>query len=195
MTLPTIHLIRHGQTEWSATGRHTGRTDIALTTQGEADAGRLAERLRPLIALPAFMSPLQRAARTAALAGFGHAQIDPDLQEWDYGEFEGMTTATIMVQHPGWELFRDGCPQGECGAVVARRVDRVIGRLRERGSDAVVFAHGHVLRVLAARWIGLPVDCGRLLALGTASVSQLGYYHNRDEPCIRLWNDTGHLTG
>jgi broad specificity phosphatase PhoE len=195
MSLPVVHLVRHGQTEWSVAGRHTGRTDLPLTAVGEADAGRLAERLRGLTALPAFTSPLQRAARTAALAGFGHAHADPDLMEWDYGEYEGLTTAFIRERRPDWALFRDGCPGGETGIAVAMRVDRVVTRLRELDGDAVVFAHGHLLRVLAARWLGLPPECGRLFALGTASVSRLGYDHNPGEPCIRLWNDAGHLTG
>lgn len=195
MSLPVVTLVRHGQTEWSAAGRHTGRTDITLTTRGEQDAGLLGERLRPLQGTAAFTSPLQRAARTAALAGFDRATVDPELVEWHYGDYEGLTTATIRERQPGWELFRDGCPGGETAGDVGARADRVIARLRALGGDAVVFAHGHVLRVLAARWVGLPPEAGRLLALDTASVCRLGYYHRQDEPCLRLWNDTGHLSG
>ncbi len=193
MILPVIHLIRHGETEWSAAGRHTGLTDLPLTARGEQAAARLGLRLRGLVGLPAFTSPLQRASRTAALAGFGGATVDGDLVEWDYGEYEGITTAAVREKRPGWELFRDGCPAGETVADVAARADRIIARLRALGTDAIVFASGHLLRVLAARWLGLAPDHGRLLALDTATVSRLGYYHEMGEPCLRLWNDAGHL--
>ncbi len=195
MPMPVITLVRHGETEWSAAGRHTGRTDLPLTPRGERDAGRLGDRLQELIGVAAWTSPLQRASRTAVLAGFGYATVDPDLVEWDYGDYEGLTTTALRERRPGWELFRDGCPGGETVADVAARADRVIARVRAVDADAVVFASGHLLRVLAARWLGLPPEAGRLLALGTATVSRLGYDHHRAEPCLRLWNDAGHLAG
>ena len=191
--LPVVHLVRHGETEWSAAGRHTGRTDLPLTARGEAAAVRLGVRLRPLVGSPALTSPLRRASRTAALAGFGGATVDGDLVEWDYGEYEGLTTVDIRRQRPDWELFRDGCPGGETAAEVCVRADRVVARLRALDADAVVFASGHLLRVLAARWLGEGPAFGRRLALGTAAVSRLGYDHGRTEPCLRLWNDASHL--
>ena len=191
--LPVILLVRHGETEWSASGRHTGLTDIALTPRGERDAARLAVRLRDRTGWPTLASPLQRASRTAALTGFGHAEIDADLVEWDYGEYEGLTTAAIRARRPGWELFRDGCPGGESAADVGARADRVIAKLRTRSADTAVFSSGHLLRVLAARWLGLGPEGGRLFLLGTAAVCELGYDHNLNEPCVRLWNDTAHL--
>ena len=191
--LPVILLVRHGATEWSASGRHTGLTDVPLMPRGESDAARLKVRLRDRIELPAFTSPLQRAGRTAALTGYGHAEIDADLVEWDYGEYEGLTTAAIRERRPGWELFRDGCPGGESAADVGVRADRVIAKLRARSGDAAIFSSGHFLRVLAARWLGLGPDGGRLFLLGTAAVCELGYDHDLAEPCVRLWNDTAHL--
>ena len=194
MQLPVIHLVRHGETEWSAAGKHTGLTDLPLTPRGEAHAALLGARLQPLLGLPAFTSPLRRASHTAELTGFGTATVDRDLVEWDYGQYEGLTTAAVRETRPGWELFRDGAPGGETLADVAARADRVIAKLRELNSDAVVFASGHLLRVLAARWLGLGPEHGRLFALGTATVSHVGYYHALDEPCLRLWNDASHLT-
>ena len=191
--LPVILLVRHGETEWSATGRHTGRTDIPLTPRGIRDAARLALRLDERRSLPAFASPLQRAIRTAELTAFAHAEVDADLVEWDYGEYEGLTTAAIRERRPGWELFRDGCPGGETADDVGIRADRVIAKLRARASDAAIFSSGHFLRVLAARWLGLEPDGGRLFILGTAAVCELGYDHDVAEPCVRLWNDTAHL--
>ena len=193
MPTPVVTLVRHGATEWSVAGRHTGRTDLPLTARGEADAARLGVRLRPLAGLAAFTSPLVRAAHTARLAGLD-AVADPDLMEWDYGAYEGLTTAAIRAARPGWELFRDGCPAGKSAADVAARADRVIARLQALDADAVVFAHGHLLRVLAARWIGQPPGFARHLALGTAAVCQLGTDHGPAEPCLKLWNDRGHLT-
>jgi broad specificity phosphatase PhoE len=191
--LPVIVLVRHGETEWSAAGRHTGRTDVPLTSRGERDAALLQTRLRGRTGLPTFTSPLQRASRTAELTGFAHAEVDGDLIEWHYGEYEGLTTAAIRVQRPDWQLFRDGCPGGESAADVGRRADRVIAKLRAPGAEAVLFSSGHFLRVLAARWLGLDPGGGRLFILGTAAVCELGYDHDLDEPCIRLWNDTAHL--
>ena len=191
--LPIIVIVRHGETEWSASGRHTGRTDVPLTPRGVRDAGRLAVRLRESPTSWTIASPLQRASRTAELTGFGHAEIDPDLVEWDYGEYEGLTTAAIRERRPGWQLFRDGCPGGETAADVGVRADRVIAKLRARNGDAMLFSSGHFLRVLAARWLGLGPEGGRMFILGTAAVCKLGYDHDLAEPCVRLWNDTAHL--
>lgn len=192
--LPLIHLVRHGATAWALSGQHTGRTDIPLTEQGEQAARKLGDRLRGGTYAYVFTSPLQRARRTCELAGYGEkAEVDPDLVEWDYGAFEGLTTAEIRRQRPGWELFRDGCPGGESSADVAARADRVIARLRAAGGNALVFSSGHILRVLAARWCGADPALGRNLYLGTAAVCTLGYDHGPDEPVIRLWNDRGHV--
>jgi probable phosphoglycerate mutase len=188
--LPSVTLVRHGETEWSASGKHTGRTDIPLTETGERKARALKERLKGSTFDRVFTSPLQRAARTCALAGFGDkAKADPDLLEWSYGDYEGRKTKEILVDRPGWLLFRDGCPNGEQPADVGARADRVITRLRAADDRAIVFSSGHILRVLAARWLGLPPSDGRLFMLGTASVSVLGYEHDKTEPAIALWNE------
>jgi len=190
--LPLIQLARHGETAWSLSGQHTGRTDIPLTARGEQAAVRLGERLRAGSYARVYTSPLERARRTCELAGFD-GEVDPDLAEWDYGEYEGLTTPEIRARRPGWELFRDGCPGGETAADVAARADRVIARLRAAGGDVLVFSSGHILRVLAARWCGAEPAFGRVLYLATAAVCTLGYDHNPDEPVVRLWNDRGHL--
>lgn len=193
--LPAIYLARHGETAWSLSGQHTGLTDIPLTERGESNARRLGERLRGLSFAHVFSSPLQRARRTCELAGFGAmAAIDADLVEWDYGAYEGKTSAEIRKERPDWHLFRDGCPGGETLERIGARADRVISRLRALDGDTLLFSSGHILRVLAARWCGLDVSAGRLFLLGTASLSILSYEHNRSEPAIRLWNDTRHLT-
>ena len=185
--------VRHGETEWSRSGRHTGRTDLALLPEGEAMAGRLAIRLGEQQFALVLTSPLQRARRTCELAGFGaRAVIDDDLMEWDYGEVEGRTTAAVRAERPGWELWRDGCPGGETLEQVAARVDRVIARIRAVEGDVVVFAHAHLLRILAARWIGATADLGRAFALAPASVSTLAW--TRETPIVDRWNDTSHLT-
>ena len=186
----TVTLVRHGETAWSASGRHTGRTDIPLTAVGERRATALRERLAGQTFDRVFASPLQRAARTCALAGFGdRAVTDPDLLEWDYGDYEGHTTHEILAQRPGWLIFRDGCPHGEAAADVGARVDRVIARLRAADDRAIIFSSAHVLRVLTARWLGLAASEGRLFLLDTASVSVLGYEHDDpQEPAVRLWN-------
>lgn len=192
--LPEIHLARHGETEWSQSGQHTGLTDIPLTERGERNARRLGERLAGLAFSHVLTSPLQRARRTCELAGFAsHAIVDTDLVEWNYGDFEGKTTADIRTSHPGWRLFHDGCPGGESVAVVSARADRVIDRLRLLDGATLVFSSGHFLRVLAARWCGLDAAAGRLLYLGTATLSTLGYEHTLAEPVIRLWNDARHV--
>ena len=191
--LPALYLARHGETEWSRTGQHTGRTDLPLTAEGERAARLLGERLKGRTFRCVLTSPLRRAAHTCELAGFGAAEKDRDLVEWDYGEYEGKTTAEVRATRPDWRLFRDGCPGGETLAQVGARADRVVARVRAAGGDALVFSSGHISRVLAARWLGLDPAAGRLFLLGTASLSVLGYEHDPSEPTLRLWNDTGHL--
>lgn len=184
--LAQLWLVRHGETDWSASGRHTGRTDLPLNDDGRARA----EQLRPLLASQEFAlvltSPLQRAAETARLAGYGDAVADEDLQEWDYGADEGRTTPEIRADRPAWSLWRDGCPGGEDAAAVAARADRVIDRVRSASGDVLAFAHGHLLRVLTARWLGLPGADGALFALETGSLSLLGW--EREQAVVRRWN-------
>jgi len=189
--MSTVTLVRHGETAWSAAGRHTGRTDIPLAEAGERKACRVGERLAAKTFDRVFASPLQRAMKTCALAGFGdRAVVDPDLIEWDYGDYEGRTSHDIQSERPGWLIFRDGCPHGETAADVGRRVDRVIARLRAVEDRAILFSSAHVLRVLTARWLGLPASQGALFKLDTASVSVLAYEHDsRDEPVVALWNE------
>jgi probable phosphoglycerate mutase len=185
-----VYLARHGETAWSLSGQHTGLTDLALTENGERAAQDLGERLAGWNFAQVFTSPLQRAAQTCALAGFGaQAQSEPDLVEWNYGDYEGITTAAIHAQRPDWQLFRDGCPSGESPEQVGARADRVVQRIRAVRGDVLLFSSGHILRVLAARWLGLDARGGRLLVLGTASLSVLGYEHDVTEPVIRAWNE------
>ena len=192
--LSVVYLARHGETAWSLSGQHTGRTDLPLTERGERNARALGERLRGLTFARVFTSPLQRAARTCELAGFGAAaEIDSDLVEWDYGQYEGRRTAEVHAERPDWQLFRDGCPVGESPGQIGARADRVVGRVRAVKGDVLLFSSGHFLRVLAARWIGLDAAAGRYLLLGTASFSALGYEHHLAEPVIRLWNETRHV--
>jgi broad specificity phosphatase PhoE len=188
--LPRLYLMRHGETAWSLSGQHTGRTDIPLTEQGEQDARKLADRLRTVKFSRVFTSPLQRARRTCELAGLGNlAEIEPDLAEWDYGEYEGQRPADIRKARPDWNVFRDGCPGGELPAQISERADRLIARLRTLEGNIAIFSHGHFGRVLGARWIGLGIRQAQHLLLGTASVSVLGYEHNLAEaPAIVLWN-------
>jgi probable phosphoglycerate mutase len=191
--LPAVYLARHGETAWSLSGQHTGRTDIPLTERGERNAVRLGERLKGMTFSRVYSSPLQRARRTCELAGFGAVvQIDPDLLEWDYGAYEGRRTAEIRQERPDWQLFRDGCPGGESVAAIGERADHVVARLRQSGGDVLLFSSAHFLRVLAARWLGLEPAAGRLLLLGTASLSVLSYEHTPAEPALRLWNDDRH---
>jgi probable phosphoglycerate mutase len=191
MSVPTIYLARHGETEWSKAGRHTGRTDLPLTPRGEDDGRKLAERLRGTSFARVFSSPLVRARRTAELAGFA-PELEPDLAEWDYGECEGKTNAEIRAANPGWNLFRDGCPGGESPAEIATRVDRLIAKLKGLTGNVLCFAHGHILRVLAARWVGQPVAFATYLLLDTAALSVLAFNHGKlDEPAIRVWNSRG----
>jgi probable phosphoglycerate mutase len=192
--LPVINLARHGETAWSLTGQHTGLTDLPLTERGGQNARALGERLIGLNFAKVFTSPLQRAARTCELAGFGAvAEADRDLLEWDYGQYEGRRTAEIHAERPDWQLFRDGCPGGESPDQVGARADRVLSRLRAVQGDALLFSSGHFLRVLAARWLGLEPSAGRFFLLSTASLSALGYEHNLCQPVIRLWDDTRHV--
>jgi len=194
-TLPIVYLARHGETAWSLSGQHTGVTDLPLTERGERNARRLGERLKGLTFAKVFTSPLQRAKRTCELAGFGAAaEVDRDLHEWNYGEYEGRRTVEILAERPGWQLFRDGCPGGESPDQIGARADRVVNRLRAIHGDVLLFSSGHFLRVLGARWLGLEPAGGRYFLLGTASLCVLGYEHNNpSEPVIRLWNDTRHV--
>ena len=190
-TLPSVYLVRHGETAWSLSGRHTGFTDVPLTERGEANARSLGDRLRGLVFNLVLTSPLQRAKRTCQLAGFGDAAVqDDDLIEWNYGSYEGRRTAEIQQERPGWQLFRDGCPGGESPADTGSRADRVIARIRAASGNVLVFSSGHILRVLGARWLGLPAGGGRYFLLGTASVSTLGYEHDKSEPVFKQWNNT-----
>ena len=185
-----LYLIRHGETAWSLSGQHTGRTDVPLTERGEREARRLAPRLRAVDFVGALSSPAMRARRTCELAGLRRApSIDPDLAEWDYGDYEGRRSADILKERPGWNLFRDGCPGGESPAQVSARADRIVARLKPAPGIFAVFSHGHFGRVVAARWIGLPVLEAQRFLLGTASVSILGFEHDSPaEPVIALWN-------
>ena len=192
--LPEVFLVRHGETEWSISRQHTGRTDIPLTLAGEANARGLGTRLQPVAFNHVFVSPLLRARQTCELAGLGEkAVVDRDLMEWDYGAFEGMRTDEIRQTRPEWDLFRDGCPDGESLEAIAARADRVVARLRECEGKTLVFSHSHFLRVLATRWLGCPAGNARHLVLQTGGLSIVGYEHDVTEPAIRLWNDTGHL--
>jgi probable phosphoglycerate mutase len=192
--LPVIYLARHGETAWSLSGQHTGRTDLPLTERGERNTRALGERLRGLEFAKVLTSPLRRAVRTCELANFGStAEIASDLVEWDYGQYEGRRTAEIHAERPDWQLFRDGCPGGESPNQVGVRADRLVGRVRAIKGDVLVFSSGHFLRVLAARWLGLDAADGRYLLLSTASLSALSYEHNLAQPAIRLWNETRHV--
>ena len=185
-------LARHGATEWSASGRHTGTTDVPLSETGRRQAATLRERLAGQDFALVLTSPLSRARDTCELAGLGdRAQVEPELREFDYGEYEGLTTDQIRETRPAWSIWRDGAPGGETPDDVGERADRVIARALEAGGDVALFAHGHLLRVLAARWIELPALFGGNLALSTASVSELGY--ERERRALWLWNDTHHL--
>jgi len=186
---PEITLVRHGETAWSLSGQHTGRTDIPLTANGEAAARALAPRLAGLSVSAVWSSPSQRARNTWALSGFGEGVIiKPDLAEWDYGAYEGITTKEILSKRPGWQLFRDGCPDGEAAADVGARADRIVAELRQINAPVLIFSSSHFLRVLGARWLGLPPEDGSRFSLDTTSISVLGYEHDLTEPVIRRWN-------
>jgi broad specificity phosphatase PhoE len=194
--LQIVYLARHGETAWSLTGQHTGLTDLPLTERGERNARQLGERLKGLTFAKVYTSPLQRAHRTCELGGFGAvAEVDPDLVEWDYGQYEGRRTAEIRAEHPAWLLFRDGCPGGESPAQASARADRVVDRLRAVQGDVLLFSSGHFIRVLATRWIGLEVTANaRRFMLSTASLSAVGYENELSRPVIRLWNETNHVS-
>ena len=187
-TMPTeLWLVRHGETEWSASGRHTGRTDLPLTAEGEQRAREIGRLLAGRRFAFVLTSPLQRARETCRLAGYGdNAAVDSNLREWDYGEYEGRTTPEIQSEQPGWSLWSDGVPGGESIAQVAARAQAVIDRALVSSGDVLLFAHGHILRILSCCWLGLPPKAGRLFSLGTASVSTLGY--ERDTRVISRWN-------
>ncbi len=188
-----IHLARHGETAWSISGQHTGLTDIPLTQAGERNAVRLGESLQGIAFDLVLTSPLHRALRTCELAGYGDvAAAEPDIVEWNYGDYEGQTTAQIREYNPGWDLFRDGCPGGESPEDIGTRADRVVDKLRSSTGNALLFSHGHFLRVLAARWIGLAPSGGRYFYLSTAAHSILGFEHGQADPVFRLWNDIHH---
>jgi len=194
MKLPRVLLARHGQTAWSLSGQHTGLTDLPLTAAGEAEARSLIPRLQAERFARVLCSPLQRAWHTCELAGFGtRAEPDARLVEWNYGDYEGQTSAQILALRPDWQLFRDGCPGGESPAQVAARADSLVATLRGVDGDVLLFSSGHFLRMLAVRWLGLPPDAGALLGIDTASLGTLGYEHRLLQPVIRLWNDTAHV--
>jgi probable phosphoglycerate mutase len=187
MATPEVWLVRHGETEWSAVGKHTGSTDLPLTEAGRDAARAVAKVLRQQAFAAVLTSPLRRARETCELAGLAaHAEVVDDLREWEYGDYEGLTTATIRESRPGWTVWRDGCPGGESAGDIGARADRVVERLRDIDGDVAVFAHGHFLRVLGARWCGLSAEDGAALALDTAGLSRLGW--EREQPVLRLWN-------
>lgn len=194
-SLPNVYVARHGETAWSLSGQHTGLTDLPLTENGRENARLLGKRLQGLKFAKVLSSPLQRAANTCELAGFGsEAQTDPDLVEWNYGDYEGLRREEIVARRPDWMIFRDGCPGGESPAQVAARADRVLERLRRVQGNVLLFSSGHILRMLAARWLGLEFLAGNYFLLSTASLSILGYGHTLAEPAMHLWNDTHHLS-
>ncbi|WP_010582111.1 histidine phosphatase family protein [Schlesneria paludicola] len=188
--LPKLYLARHGDTAWTESRQHTGRTDLALNERGEDNARALGVRLQGLVFVQVFTSPLQRASKTCELAGFGRvAELDPNLIEWDYGRYEGMLTSDILKNRPGWELFRDGCPDGESPQQVAARADRFIAKVQSIPGDVLAFSSGHIIRMIAARWFGLWPAAGRAFFCRPASIGVLGFEHeSRNEPIIRLWN-------
>jgi broad specificity phosphatase PhoE len=193
--LPVVYIARHGETAWSLSGQHTGLTDIPLTERGERMAIALGKRLQVMEFATILTSPLQRARRTCELAGYlARAEVESALVEWDYGQYEGITSAQIRAKAPQWNLFRDGCPGGESPEAISRRADRLVARLRMSTSPILLFSSGHITRVIAARWLGLAVEvmAARLL-LSTASLSALSYEHTIAEPAIKLWNDIRHL--
>ena len=181
-----LWIVRHGETEWSASGRHTSVTDVPLTAAGEDAARAIGDRLAGTAFDLVLTSPRQRARRTAELAGFPDAHVDDDLAEWAYGDYEGVTTATIRESVPGWTVWTHPCPGGEDAAQVGTRLDRVVAKVRARGGRVLAFGHGHASRVLAARWLAQPVGEGRLFRLDTATVSVLGYEH--EFPVVARWN-------
>ena len=188
--LPRIYFIRHGETEWSLSGQYTSRTDLPLTAHGEYLARELGLRLREISFARVFISPRQRARRTCELVIPGATpEVEPNLAEWDYGDYEGQHSAAVHKEHPDWNLFRDGCPGGETPSQISTRADRLIAKVRTMEGNIALFSHGHFGRVLAARWIGLPASEARHFTLGTASLSVFDYEHDHaDSPVIALWN-------
>jgi broad specificity phosphatase PhoE len=194
MAFPRLFLIRHGNTDWAETHHFTGRTDLPLNARGEENARRLKLRLAGQSFIKVFVSPLQRARKTCELAGFGAAaQIDPDLLEWDYGQYEGKSSIETHQQHPEWSLFRDGAPGGESPAAIAARADRFIAKARQFSGDVAAFSSGHISRVLCARWINLSTEFAGKILCDTACVSILSYEHDLNHPAIQLWNDDGRI--
>lgn len=194
-SFPIAYLARHGETAWTLTGQHTGRTDLPLTERGEWNARRLGDRLVGMTFAQIFSSPLQRARRTCELAGFsGTAKIDDDLVEWNYGDYEGRTRTQILAERPDWNLFRDGCPGGESPEHIAARADRVVQRIRAAGGNVLLFSSGHILRVLATRWIETNITCAASLMLSTASLSTLTFEGTLTQPTIGLWNNVDFLS-
>ena len=193
--LPKLYLARHGDTAWTDSHQHTGRTDLPLNERGEQHARDLGERLRGIPFVRVFTSPLQRASRTCELAGFAAvAKVDSDLVEWDYGRLEGKVTSEVLKERPGWELYRDGCPDGESPGDVAARADRFIALVQGSAGDVLAFSSGHIIRMIAARWCGLPPAAGRVFYCDPASVGVLGFEHQRrDQPVMRLWNFVGQV--
>ncbi len=187
-----IYLARHGETEWTITGQHTGLSDIPLTAHGEEQARELAPRLAGIQVARVLVSPLQRARRTCDLAGFGaRAEVEPGIREWGYGNYEGRTTLQIREERPGWDLFRDGCPGGESIADVAARADGVSARLRSAGQDVLLISHGHFLRIFAVRLLGLAPETARQFLLDTGAVSVVGWNVHDETPELMLWNARG----
>jgi probable phosphoglycerate mutase len=192
--LPALFLIRHGQTAWSLTGQHTGRTDLPLTQTGRAEAAKLAPRLQPVTFGRVFSSPRLRARETCQIAGLGSAmEIEPDLAEWDYGDYEGLLASEILQRRPGWNIYRDGCPGGESPAQISDRADRLISRLRPLAGNTALFSHGHFSRILTIRWLGLTVPDAACLSISTASLSILSYEQTLSRSTITLWNSTGNF--
>jgi broad specificity phosphatase PhoE len=192
--LPEVYIARHGNTAWTFSGQHTGLTDLPLTPDGERNARRLGERMKGMTFAKVFSSPLQRALQTCELSGFGAGvEIDPDLVEWNYGEYEGLTSTQILEKRPDWDLFRDGCPGGESPEQIGERANRVVKRVRSIAGDVLLFSSGHFSRVLAAQWLGLGPGRARYFLLNPASLSALSYEHNLSHPTIRLWNDDHHV--
>jgi broad specificity phosphatase PhoE len=193
-TFPIVYLARHGETAWTITGQHTGLVDLPLTERGEGNAIRLGARLAGIPFAKVFTSPLKRAMRTCELAGYAQvAELDHDLVEWNYGKYEGLLRVDILRGRPDWELFRDGCPDGETPQQVAERADRVVARSRQVTGNVLLFSSGHFLRVLATRWIGIAPINGQTLMLSTASLSALSYENSLSQPAISLWNDAHHV--
>lgn len=192
--LPVVYLARHGNTAWTHSGQHTGLTDLPLTPDGERNAVRLGDRLKGLTFAKVFTSSLQRATRTCELAGFGAlAETDPDLVEWNYGKYEGLTSAQILQQRPDWDLFRDGCPGGESPQQIGERAYRVVQRIRSVPGNVLLFSSGHFMRVLTGCWLGVGPAGGRFFLLSPASLSALSYEHNLSQPAVRLWDDDRHV--